>query len=68
MNAFFYGCNYKDDPLATRIFPYMLSKLNPAITFKDCRFSYSQYKEGTARVALWKEAKIPNVFTLEASF
>jgi hypothetical protein len=25
-------------------------------------------KEKTARISLWKEMRIPNVFTLEASF
>jgi hypothetical protein len=25
-------------------------------------------KEATARIAMWKEIKIPNIFTMEASF
>jgi len=68
MGAFFYGCNYRDDPLKTRIFPYLLSKINNKILFSDCRFSMDAYKESTARITLWKELHTPNVFTLEASF
>lgn len=37
-------------------------------SFPDSRFSIHKSKESTARVSLWKEYKIPNVFTLEASF
>lgn len=37
-------------------------------SFPDCRFSIHKSKESTARVALWREYKIPNIFTLEASF
>jgi hypothetical protein len=25
-------------------------------------------KEATARISMWKELKIPNIFTMEASF
>lgn len=28
----------------------------------------SKYKEATARIAMYKEINIPNIFTLEASF
>ena len=37
-------------------------------SFTDSRFSIHSSKEGTARVTLWREYKIPNIFTLEASF
>ena len=37
-------------------------------SFSESRFQVQKSKEGTARVSLWKEYKIPNVFTLEASF
>lgn len=25
MNSFFYGCSYKEDPVVTRIYPYLMS-------------------------------------------
>ena len=37
-------------------------------TFKDCQFAIQKSKENTARIALWKEFSIDNIFTLEASF
>ncbi len=46
----------------------MLSKLNSHISFRDCRFNIGKCRERTARVALWREIRIPQVFTLEASF
>lgn len=51
-----------------RVFPYMVSKLNGHISFKDCRFSVTKQQEKTARVSLWKELRINQVYTLEASF
>ena len=68
MNSFFYGCNYKEDAILTRFFPYLMSKNSEYISMKDCRFSMSKCKEKTARISLWKELKIPNIFTLESSF
>lgn len=37
-------------------------------SFEYSRFSVHKSKESTARVSLWRELKIPNVFTMEASF
>lgn len=37
-------------------------------SFESSRFSIHKSKESTARVALWREYRIPNIFTLEASF
>jgi hypothetical protein len=63
-----YGNNLKDRPHATRVFPYILSKLCDFFSFESSRFSMSKYKEQTARLAMFKELGIPNIFTLEASF
>jgi hypothetical protein len=46
----------------------MLSFLNEDFRFKSCNFSVQKNKKGTARIQLWKQLKIPNIFTLEASF
>lgn len=68
-NVFMYGCNNKAKPEETRIFPYMMSKLNPYFSFENCRFGVQKSKESTARVALYKELKTcPNIFTIESSF
>lgn len=37
-------------------------------SFESSRFTIDRSKESTARVALWREYRIPNIFTLEASF
>ena len=63
-----YGNNYVNNPESTRLFPYILSKLDPHFSFKKCTFSMSKQKESTARISMWKELKIPAVYTMEASF
>ena len=67
-NIFMYGNNLKESPHATRVFPYIMSKLCDFFSFEQSRFSMSKYKEATARIAMYKEINIPNIFTLEASF
>jgi len=63
-----YGNNLKESPHSTRVFPYILSKLLDYFSFEQSRFSMSKTKEGTARIAMYKELNIPNIFTMEASF
>jgi hypothetical protein len=67
-NIFMYGNNLKDKPQATRVFPYIMSKLCDYFSFEQSRFSMSKGKEQTARLAMFKELGIPNIFTMEASF
>ena len=67
-NIFMYGNNFSDRPHATRVFPYIMSKLLDFFSFESSRFSVHKSKESTARITLWKELKIANVFTMEASF
>lgn len=67
-NIFMYGNNIKEAPHTTRIFPYILSKLLDFFSFEQSRFSLSKMKEGTARIAVFRELNIPNIFTMEASF
>ena len=67
-NIFMYGNNFDNRPHATRVFPFIMSKLLDFFSFESCRFSMHRSKEATARVTLWRELKIPCVFTLEASF
>ncbi len=58
----------KDDPLETRVFPYIMGKMLDFFSYKSSRFNFSKAKEATARIALFKELKIPCVYTMEASF
>lgn len=67
-NIFMYGNNYQENPESTRIFPFIMSKLDPDFSFGCCRFNVHRSKEQTARVTMWRELKFPAVFTLEASF
>jgi len=67
-NVFIYGNNNPQEPIQTRLFPFLLSKLCDFFSFEDCRFSNNMQKESTARVSMWRELQIPNVFTVEASF
>lgn len=67
-NIFMYGNNLRDRPHATRVFPYIFSKLCDFFSFESSRFSMSKYKDGTGRIAMFREVNIANIFTLEASF
>lgn len=63
-----YGNNYPENPESTRLFPFIMSKLCDDFSYAGCRFNVHKSKEATARVTMWRELKIPSVFTMEASF
>lgn len=63
-----YGNTSANDPSATRIFPYIMSKLVDYFSFKNSRFSVTKSKETTARISLYRVLKIPCIYTMEASF
>lgn len=67
-NIFMYGNNIKERPHASRVFPFIMSKLCDYFSFEQSRFSMNRSKDGTARIAMLKELGIPNIFTMEASF
>ena len=67
-NVFIYGNNYPENPESTRLFPFIVSKICDSFQFEASRFVVHPSKEATARVSMWKELKIPAVYTLEASF
>lgn len=66
-NVFMYGCTTKN-PKESRLLPYILSQLNSNFSFESCRFGLQPDKEDTARIALFRELKVPLVYTLESSF
>lgn len=37
-NVFMYGCNFKENPGSCRVFPFLLSKMNPYFCFDSSRF------------------------------
>ena len=64
-----YGNNDSKNPEATRLFPFIMSKVcYPHFSYDYCRFKVQKSKESSARIALWKELRVPNIFTMEASF
>jgi hypothetical protein len=69
-NVFMYGCDNLKKPQASRIFPLMLSKLNPYFSFESSRFNLHKSKEATARIAIYKDLNgtVPLIYTLESSF
>lgn len=70
-NVFMYGNTQYDSPEASRIFPFLMSKIaQPHFSYDYSRFCVGRGKEQTARVAVWRElgCKHANIFTMEASF
>ena len=67
-DVFMYGNNYRHNPEATRLFPYMMSKFSKSFNFNKCSFVMQKGKEATSRMTMFKELEIPAVYTLEASF
>ena len=67
-NIFMYGCPSLTDPSSTRLFPFILSKLCPFFSYPSCNFKLQPDKEQTQRITLFKETRIPKVYTLEATF
>ena len=72
-NIFMYGnrASAQDPTLAPshfRLFPYIMSKLLTSFDYSAWRFSCHKSKEGTARVAVFRDIKTCNIFTMEASF
>jgi hypothetical protein len=70
-NVFFYGNSLIENPEATRVFPFLMSKLaQPNFSYDYSKFAVCRTKEHTARIAMWRDlgGKTPNIFTLEASF
>jgi hypothetical protein len=63
-----YGNNYKCNPESTRLFPYILSKIDGELfSFEKSDVIIDKDKEGTSRVVIWRMLKIPAVYTLEVS-
>lgn len=53
--------------LKIRMLPKLISERTDIFRYFSCKFKLEKYKEGCARIALWKEFNIPHCFTLECS-
>ncbi|XP_052085514.1 uncharacterized protein LOC127723104 isoform X7 [Mytilus californianus] len=78
-NVFMYGNNTSEEDvnglgaaksfLNERLFPWLMSQKAPdKFAFKSCKFNIKRCKESTGRVVMWRQMKILNSFTLEATF
>lgn len=67
-NIFMYGCNIDDTPEITRCYPYILSKISKFFSYKYCSFIMQKSKDSTMRIAMFKETRVPHIYTLEATF
>lgn len=67
-NVFAYGCNLNDDLMATRLFPFILARESKFFSYKFSSFKMQKAKEATMRICLFKEVRVPMVYTIEASF
>jgi len=68
-NIFMYGNKVEQSPLACKLYPYILSKVNNTFFYNYCNFKMQKSKKTTARINLFEVLnEIPNVFTMEASF
>lgn len=65
--VFSYGCQDKNEPHRSRLFPYIVSKLTEFFDFRSCNFYIDKSKFGTARVTLFHLLRIPYVYTIETS-
>ena len=63
-----YGNSHPEAPESTRLFPFILSKLCDYFSYPNSRFTIHRAKEATARVTMWRELKMPCIYTMEASF
>lgn len=71
-NAFMYGCHQVtegglDAWTKSRLLPKIFAKKSSMFSMEDCNFRVTPDKAGTGRVAIWRELKLVNSFTLEVS-
>ena len=68
-NVFFYGCASSENHSKSKEFPYLMEQIyGTAFRYDSCSFAIQKDKEGTARIAMWKDLKIDHVYTCESTF
>ncbi len=63
-----YGCSGKDPYKKELAFPILMKNRCQVFCYKDCCFAVQKDREGSARIALWKDFNLINSYTLEVSF
>jgi len=63
-----YGCSGKDVNKRELVFPILMKNRCQVFSYKDCCFAVQKDREGSARIALWKDFNLINCYTLEVSF
>ncbi|KAM3172015.1 hypothetical protein ACTXT7_015410 [Hymenolepis weldensis] len=54
--------------LIDRMIPFLISKQDPKrFSFRSCRFSLQPWREGCARISLWRRFNLTHCFTMETS-
>ncbi|VDM31594.1 unnamed protein product [Hydatigera taeniaeformis] len=54
--------------LVDRMIPFLISKQDPRrFSFRSCRFSLQPWREGCARITLWRKFNLTHCFTMETS-
>ena len=53
--------------LKIRILPKLLAERSQMFRYYSCKFRMEKYKEGCARLAIWKEFHISKCYTIECS-
>ncbi|TKR93062.1 hypothetical protein L596_007594 [Steinernema carpocapsae] len=48
--------------------PEQLNKIARGFRLQQCRYNVSEKKAGSARIALWRDFKIPRCYTMESTF
>jgi len=66
-DSFFYGCKNKNHA-REQVIPYLMGQHTKHFSYAKSKFGVMRSKNGTGRVVTWKEFRLTNCYTLEASF
>lgn len=69
-SVFIYGPYYPlhlKQYLKVRFLPKLISERNHAFRYYSCKFKHEGYKQGCARISLWRDFNISNSYTVETS-
>ena len=69
--VFMYGPHYplhNDKYYKMRVLPRLICSKSPLFRYNSCKFRNERSKRKAARLVIWKELKLSNSYTVEASF
>lgn len=67
LGSFIYACKSYDE-VETRMFSWIMAKVNPKFSYEHCRFGISNFRRETARGYMMNIANNRKAMTLETSF